>query len=228
MAPVTEVVLLTLAPGADYGAIIESAKTIARQRGCLAVRTSRLHDEPDKVHYFIDWDAVESHLAFMRDAPVYGAFLERLGAVMTGYAPPYHVELTPFPPVVFDGGRLNARNEAGGVMVGKAWFPGAGKGEGEEEEVSTAFAAFVGVLKDRALRGFTGDVAKGWSVESDILFKGEPSRVFLFAVGWDSVEACVRFRDSADFGEAMSAISGLQGLRELEVCIVSVKDSNDA
>ncbi|KAI0108730.1 hypothetical protein GGR51DRAFT_570393 [Nemania sp. FL0031] len=244
MAPVTEVVLLTLAPGADYGAIIESTKTIAAQPGCLTVRTSRLHDDPDQVHYIIDWDAVESHLAFARNEAVYGPFLQRFGEVALGFAPPYHVGIKPFPPVVFDGGELGGedkdkdKGEGGVVLVGKAWFPGSAKGEGEEKEreggegdgggegVEGAFAKLVKMLGDKVVQGFTGSVAQGWSLEKDIAFMGEPSRVFLFAVGWDCIEACERFRRSSDFEEAVAAIEGLSGLRGLEVCVVSVKDKN--
>ncbi|KAI0875981.1 hypothetical protein GGS24DRAFT_499276 [Hypoxylon argillaceum] len=215
MAPVTEVVLLTLAPGADYAAITASAKTIAQQPGCLAVRTSRLHGEPHLVHYFIDWDAVESHHAFERNGAVYGPFLARLGAAMTGYAAPYHVALEPFPPAVFDG---RAEGDGAVVVVGKAWFPGGAAGR--EEAAAAAFAALVDGL--RGAPGFTGEVARGWSLESEVVREGGGgrSRVFLFAVGWESVEAGVRFREEGEFGEAVARMEGVGGL---EVCLVNLQ-----
>ncbi|KAI1749457.1 hypothetical protein F4782DRAFT_513251 [Xylaria castorea] len=228
MGPVTEVVLLTLVPDADYAVVTESAKIIARQPGCLAVRTSRLLCEPDnnnssssnRVHYFIDWDSVDSHTAFARDKDVYQPFRDLVGTVMAGYAPPYHVALEPYPPAVFDGG--------GVAMVGKAWFPPRGgesdSAEEEEEEASTALDTFVEALKGTA-RGFDGRVGKAWSLEDGIMYKGEKGRVLFFAVGWDSVEACARFRDSADFTEAVAGVSAVYGLRGLEICLVSTEDA---
>ncbi|KAI0444256.1 hypothetical protein F4803DRAFT_573250 [Xylaria telfairii] len=52
-AAVTEVVLLILVPEADYDIVRESARILAR------------------VHYFIDWDSVDEHMAFARDTAVY-------------------------------------------------------------------------------------------------------------------------------------------------------------
>ncbi|KAI0456468.1 hypothetical protein F5B21DRAFT_502365 [Xylaria acuta] len=117
MGPVTEAILLTLASDVDFDVIIESAKILARQPGCLAVRTSRLLDEPDtntKAHHFIDWDSVDSHMAFARDKDVYQSFRDLVGTVMAGYDPPYHVALEPDLPDVVDRA----------AVVGKAWFPG--------------------------------------------------------------------------------------------------------
>ncbi|GAW14527.1 hypothetical protein ANO14919_039300 [Xylariales sp. No.14919] len=218
MAPVTEVVLLTLVPNADYAAITESAKILARQPGCLAVRTSRLHDARDKVHYFIDWDSVASHLAFARNGDVYAPFRALVGSVMAAYAPPYHVALAPYPPAVFggdgDGGRA--------VMVGKAWFPAA-----RTDGVAEAFAAFVGVLGERGRAlGFAGRAAGDWALEEEILYKEVKSRVFLFVVAWEGVEAYVRFRGSEEFKSLLAPIAGLRGLRELDICLVDLRDAD--
>ncbi|KAI0546551.1 hypothetical protein F4679DRAFT_557158 [Xylaria curta] len=213
MGPVTEVVLLTLVPDADYAVITESAQIMARQPGCLFVRTSRLLREPDnddgsyRVHYFIDWDSVDSHMAFARNKDVYGPFRTLVGTVMAGYAPPYHVALEPR---VFEGV----------CMVGKAWFP---PGDGDvDEEASKALEMFVGALRAKA-QGFNGRVGSAWSLENEIMYQGEKSRVFFFVVGWDSVETCAGFRDSEDFKEAIAGISALGGLRGLEFCIVDTE-----
>ncbi|KAI1302767.1 hypothetical protein F5Y03DRAFT_195179 [Xylaria venustula] len=208
MAPITEVVLITLVPDADYTAITESVAILSRQPGCLAVRASRLREEVSKVHYFIDWDSVSSHYAFARNKEVYAPFRALVGSVMEAYAPPYHVPLGPYPLDVFD---------AGVVMVGKAWFPV------EREDVEAAFEESAKLLREKGGDGFTGHVAQGWSLEEGIVFKGEQSRVFLFVVGWTSSEAYLKFRGSKVFGEVFSGVTGLETLRELEICSVDIK-----
>ncbi|KAI3330853.1 hypothetical protein F4824DRAFT_326172 [Ustulina deusta] len=224
MAPVTEVVLLTLVPNADYGPIAESLKILARQPGCLAARASRLHHDPAQVHYFIDWETVDSHLAFARNQPVYAPFRALVGSVMAAFHPPYHVRLSPFPPDVFDGAGAGTGRAV--AMVGKAWFPGpSGLAAAEMEGAADAFAAFVRALGERGVEGLTGRVAHGWSVEDAIAEKGGPSRVFLFAVGWDCVEAYLRFRDSGQLAEIGSVMTGLKKLVQLEMCVVNTTDT---
>ncbi|KAI1426603.1 hypothetical protein F5Y12DRAFT_741695 [Xylaria sp. FL1777] len=228
MAPVTEVVYIILMPNADYGAIEESVKIMARQPGCLTARASRLQEEPDKVHCFIDWDSVDSHLAFARNKEVYGPFRALVGTVMAGFAPPYHVELSPYPPTVFDGGATPRRGKRSGVvMIGKAWFPGGPALTAEETEaVTAAFGTFVKALRDRGVKGFTGRVAHGWSLEDGILYQGQESRVFVFAVGWESIEAYLRFRDSAQFRDIGSVMTSLNKLEELEYCSINTTDTD--
>ncbi|RWA12631.1 hypothetical protein EKO27_g2456 [Xylaria grammica] len=95
------------------------------------------------------------------------------------------------------------------------------------EGVAEAFAAFVGVLGERGRAvGFAGRAAGTWALEEEILYKEAKSRVFLFVVAWESVEAYVRFRDSEEFKSLLAPIAGLRGLRELDICLVDLKDAD--
>ncbi|KAI1272922.1 hypothetical protein F5Y07DRAFT_402892 [Xylaria sp. FL0933] len=223
MAPVTEVVLLTLVPDEHStagSAIKESVKILAQQPGCLAVRASRLLERPDELHYFIDWDLVDSHFAFARNKDAYTPFRAIVNFFMAGYASPYHVSLSPFPPTVFDQG-----GESGTVLVLKAWFPGGQALTAEEmDAVSEMFAAFGRVLRDKEVEGFNGRVAQGWSLEDNISFKGEENRVFLFAAGWESWETNSSFC-TKQFKEMSSGIADLKKLRILDVCSINTADN---
>jgi hypothetical protein len=222
MTPVTEVVLLTLVPNADYNLIIESAKILAQQPGCLAVRTSRLHQDSDKVHYFIDWDSVESHQAFAFNDEVYYPFRELVGTVMAAYAQPYHVALSPYPPAALNHHQgQGSTGKSKIAVVAQAWFPG-GDGFTPElaETVSRAFEAFTAALPD----GFSGEVASGWSLE-DIRRKDELSRVFFFALGWESFDAYLRFRDEDRAKGVFALITKLKGLRGLDFHLVSTEST---
>ncbi|KAI0817092.1 hypothetical protein GGR55DRAFT_3288 [Xylaria sp. FL0064] len=223
MAPVTEVVLLTLVPDEHhtaYGAIKESVRILAQQPGCLAVRASRLLERPDELHYFIDWDSVDSHFAFARNKDAYAPFRAIVNSFMAGYASPYHVSLSPFPPAAFDQG-----GEAGTVLVLKAWFPGGQELTAEEmDAVAEAFANFEKALSDKGVEGFNGRVAQGWSLEDKILFNGEENRVFLFAAGWESWETNSSFC-TKKFKEMSSGIAGLKKLRILDVCSINTLDN---
>ncbi|KAI1352398.1 hypothetical protein F5Y01DRAFT_279992 [Xylaria sp. FL0043] len=223
MPPVTEVVLLTLVPDEHHtadSAIKESVKILAQQPGCLAVRASRLLERPDELHYFIDWDSVDSHFAFARNKDAYGPFRAIVNSFMAGYASPYHVSLSPFPPTVFDQG-----GEEGTVLVLKAWFPGGQELTAEEmEAVSEAFAIFERALRDKGVEGFDGRVAQGWSLEDKISFQEEENRVFLFAAGWESWEMNLNFC-AKQFKEMSPGIADLKKLRILDVCSINTADN---
>ncbi|KAI1361488.1 hypothetical protein F5Y08DRAFT_330780 [Xylaria arbuscula] len=227
MAPVTEIVLLTLISNADYSPIIESVKILALQPGCLAVRVSCLHEEPDKVHYFIDWDSVESHFVFARNKEVYAPFRALVGSVMADFTPPYHVPLAPNPLTVFGEALRGDCDDDNAVMIGKAWFPGIGEFTAEEMEgVFGAFERFVRALTDGNFEGFSGRVARGWSLEDGISYEGDSARVFLFAVKWDSIKSYTAFRQCDKFGEVCSAMTGLNKQRGLEMCLVNLTDTH--
>ncbi|KAI0425421.1 hypothetical protein F5Y09DRAFT_321797 [Xylaria sp. FL1042] len=223
MAPVTEVVLLTLVSDKHYtayGAVMESVKILAQQPGCLAVRASRLLEQPDKIHYFIDWDSVDSHFAFARNKDAYAPFRAVVNSFMGDYAPPYHVSLSPFPPAVFNQG-----GDEGVVMILKAWFPGGQELTAEETKaVSEAFATFGKSLRNREVEGFSGQVAQGWSLEDKILFKGEESRVFMFAAGWESWRTNLNFSQN-HFKEMSAGVTNLRKLRTLDICSINTADN---
>ncbi|KAI1092678.1 hypothetical protein F5B19DRAFT_453131 [Rostrohypoxylon terebratum] len=227
MAPVTEFVQLPinpdLAPEAIASAIQANIATLLAQPGCQRVRSSRVHEDSSKLRLFADWDSLEAHRAFAANASVYGPFQQRMGPIIDTSAfgpsnprrPPYHVAFATFPPSVLNG-------DKGSSPVAELlfmYFP---------PDVSDAVMAghegtardFLGKLGATA-KGMTGEVALGWTVEKDVLFKGEPSRVLVAAIGWTSVDAHMKARDTEEFKQLIPMIRNLESLKGMELCHVS-------
>ncbi|KAI1113368.1 hypothetical protein F5Y14DRAFT_213333 [Nemania sp. NC0429] len=221
MAPLTEVVIVTLKRDADMKTMASACASLGAQPGCLAVRTWRTHRDPDKVHFFISWDDIKSHRAFEAKTEVHRSVLRQLGEVMTSYKTPYHLALKPSSPAAVLGS-----GNSGVVLLAEAYFPGGGSGERfaehEREKVSAAFDEFVDGFGGA---GFTGQVAGGWSLEGDIEHAGEGTRLFCFAVGWQSTEAALRFKDAGGFGKVVSWIAGWEGLKDVQVSLLNRLDA---
>ncbi|KAI8631970.1 hypothetical protein F5Y19DRAFT_381388 [Xylariaceae sp. FL1651] len=219
---VTEVVQMTLVPNADNSIIAESTKIMAEQKGCLAVRSFRWLEDPSRLEYFIDWDSIESHINFARNEEVYLPFRARIGSVMAAYNQPFHVPLPPYPPALLES--QDGAGKSSVKAVGQAWFAG-GVGFPSErmESVSAAFQGFVDAVRGEQPVGFSGKVAAGWAKET-IVRKAEVFRLFFFVMGWDSVEAHTRYRDSDHYKQAISAITNLEDFNELEFHHVGAAD----
>ncbi|KAI1160450.1 hypothetical protein F5B18DRAFT_632436 [Nemania serpens] len=218
MTPVTEVVLVTLKRNADMGITAQAVASLGAQPGCLGVRTWREHRDPEKVHFVISWDDIQSHRAFERKTEVHRAVLGLLGEFMESFETPYHVALKPTSPAAVLGG-----DGSGVALLARAYFPGGEAfADQERERVEAAFDEFVDGFGGA---GFTGEVAGGWSYENDIEHRGEGSRMFFFAVGWQSTEAALRFKDAGGFGEVVSWIEGWEGLRDVQVALINRFDA---
>ncbi|KAI0899844.1 hypothetical protein F4806DRAFT_267893 [Annulohypoxylon nitens] len=228
MAPVTEFVQLPInpdaAPEAVASAIQANIATLLAQPGCQRVRSSRVHEDTSKLRLFADWESLDAHRAFASNAAVYGPFQQRMGPIIDTSSfgpanprrPPYHVAFKAWPPVALNGG------DKGGSPVAEVllmYFPS----DISESTMSSHEATtndFLGKL-GKAATGMTGEIALGWTVEKDVLFKGEPSRVLVAVVGWTSVDAHLKTRDTEEFKQLIPMIRGLESLKGMELCHVS-------
>ncbi|KAI1211008.1 uncharacterized protein F4807DRAFT_46918 [Annulohypoxylon truncatum] len=228
MAPVTEFVLLPIKPDAapeTVSSVIQAnIATLLAQPGCQRVRQSRVHEDQAKLRLFADWDSVDAHRAFASDASAYTPFRERMGPIIDASSfgpanprqPPYHVAFTPFPPTVLDG---PDKSQSPVVEVLQFYFAGDVTDEQRAKVEGTA-KEFLEKLRS-STKGMTGESALGWSVETDVRFKGEPSRVMVAAVGWTSVEAHHQIRDTEAFKELIPMLRGLEGLKGMDMCHVA-------
>ncbi|KAI1142449.1 hypothetical protein F5Y05DRAFT_226894 [Hypoxylon sp. FL0543] len=228
MAPITEVAIIPLKPEADAAtidaALEANVATLLAQPGCQRVRTSRVHEDPSKLRIFADWDSAESQRAFAADPAARAPFLQRMAAIVDPGAgprrPPYHVELEPFPPAALNGTRGSGGTAKGPVSeLLTAYFP-ADVGEAARAAATRTVREFLAKMAGFAA-GITGETAVGWSAEADIEHKGEPCRVLLAVIGWASVEAHMKARETPQFEEIIPMVRGLEGLRGLEMVHVT-------
>lgn len=227
MAPVTEIARFVPREGQEAefeAALASTASTLKQQPGVKAVHSSAALEEDNPVHVLlVDWDSVDSHRAF-EASPAFGPFAARLGPVLAAPPAVYHVAFTPeYPPVLRNGG--GAQGSGSGTPVAELlhlYFP-AGDAFTADQLAGTAknSQVFLDSLPGN-VAGFTGQSAAGWALE-ELDFKGEKARAFVVPIGWESLDAHVKYRDTEHFAKNISLIRGLEGLKGIEMFHVSTK-----
>lgn len=200
MAPATEIAYLPLKkgkwPDGDDSTTTklhdELIEIVLSQPGCQRLYWSREHENPDNLRWFLDWNSVDDHKKFM-DSPAYKPFLEKFGELLGGAPQLWHAEYRPHPPSALLDGKTTPATE-----VLHAYFP-----TDLSKEDATAFqeriAKLAGAIEKGAGEDYTGFVA-GWvDEELDIPGKEEKGKVYSVLVGWKSVEAHNKFRETQIF-----------------------------
>ena len=217
MAPVTE--LCRLYPTADTeGVLSEYTKIVLRQPGVKGVYTSVVLEEDNPLIYLIvNWDSIAAHEAFTK-TDIFEPAVKKLTDTLSKPYELYHVDFSPVHPAVL----LNAGGKSAVTELAQTYFP-AGEGFTVDQMASVAknVQGFLSELPGNAA-GHTGEVASGWAVE-EVDYKGEKSRVFVFCVGWDSVEAHRRYSQTDHFKKAIPRFTGLGSLKGSELDYISTK-----
>lgn len=227
MAPVTEIVILPIkpdTPAATVSSILDAnIATLLAQPGCQRVRSSRVHEDPNKLRLFADWESLALHRAFAAKPDEYGPFLQRMGTIIDASAggprkPPYHVEFSPFPPLALNGSSAGGKGPVSEILT--AYFA-SDVGEAAREVAVSTMHEFLAKMASFA-EGFTGQTAVGWSVETDVDYKGEPHRALVTVIGWTSIEAHMKkTRENPEFEKIIPMIRGLEGLKGMEMVHVT-------
>ncbi|KAI0381190.1 hypothetical protein F5Y04DRAFT_85630 [Hypomontagnella monticulosa] len=181
MAPVTEIVAATLKDGVSAESLTSSFEILKQQPGNRAVRVGPVHSKPNQFRLYIDWDSVESHSAFRANAAVYEPHMAAIKPALAAPATVFHAELEPFPPVILDA----VKSPVTHLLLG--YF-------GLESDFDFVLAETKKLIPHMQAagpggKGATGEFAIGWSQERDVDWKGEPTRVLVCVLGWESPEA---------------------------------------
>ncbi|GKU06264.1 unnamed protein product [Fusarium langsethiae] len=220
---VTEFSYVTLKQGINVFDESAAAKTyqnvidtVLRQPGARRVYTSLEVEDPSKMWLFLDWDTLEDHENYPKSAD-HGPIIESLRPLADfEQSMNKHVTLNPFPPEdVLD----SASSPVTEVLV--AFFP-------SDYSISSRAAA------TRRLEQFAAQALKaspdwrgisyGWSVENDVPIRGDEgnSGAMLVAfIGWPSLEAHQKFRDTDDFKQNIGLLREMEGLLKLSAFHVS-------
>ncbi|KAH7141517.1 hypothetical protein B0J13DRAFT_596402 [Dactylonectria estremocensis] len=221
---VTEFSYVTLNEGADAfdestdaGKVLANAlDTVLRQPGAKRVYTGLEIENPSNLWLFLDWESVDHHLDY-RKSEEHGPIIESLKThcdFTKGMNK--HVVVNPFPVEdVLD----KTRSPVTEVLL--AHFP-------------PDYDADSRAVAKRRLEEFTGrglknspdwrGISYGWSVENDVPVKGDESKsgaLLVAFIGWPSVEAHQKFRETEDFKENISLLREIPGLVKLSAFHVS-------
>ncbi|KAM0716103.1 hypothetical protein Q7P37_008617 [Cladosporium fusiforme] len=199
--PTTEFAVVPLVAGTSIGdpshpgALImkDSADTLHAQPGLQKVRFGTHVEDPDMLQMIVDWDGVENHEAFMASTD-YGPFIARLQPVMGGAPAISHIDFQPSASI------LNNAFSAPVTEIATFYFDA----EPNSDWLSNAAKAAEWLRKDA--KGFL-DVAYGITHEV-VEYKGVKGKAAVIAVGWESKEAHMDFRETASFKENIGLLRG--------------------
>ena len=220
MPPITELCHLYPKEGADIEAIwADIAKVVLPQPGVKSVYTSAVIEEDNPLKYvFVDWDSVESHEAFKK-TEVYEPLVKRLNENLT--TPPFlhNVELFPTHPAVLH----NERGKSAVVELVKLFFP-AGDAYTSNQMASVAknVRDFIDLMPGHAA-GYSGEAAGGWAIH-EVDFKGEKTRVFVIAIGWETVQAHLDYRETDHFKANVTMLTTLDNMKGTELAHIKTKE----
>jgi len=205
---VTEFARIGVKPGVDVDEAVTKSFDIAlTQPGAQRTYWSLEIENPLIIWGFMDWDTIEDHINWTKhplNAEV-GKSLEPFFEP-TGYFVK-HVALEPFPPAfVLDSARCPV------TELFTAFFP-SDITPAAKATVTASFEEFI----DKALKtspDFKG-ISYGWGIETDFPVTGEEGKtgsIFVAFIGWPSVEAHMKFRETQPFKENVGAIRALPDL----------------
>ncbi|KAF4996204.1 hypothetical protein FDECE_12546 [Fusarium decemcellulare] len=190
--------------------------TALKQPGARRVYTGLEIENPSTLWLFLDWESVEHHKNY-RKTEEHGPIIESLNPYVdfTKYMNK-HITVNPFPPEdVLD----KTRSPVTEVLL--AFFP-------PDYDVAARATA------TRRLEEFAGKALKnspdwrgisyGWSVENDVPVKGDEEKtgaMLVAFIGWPSVEAHQKFRETEDFKENIGLLREMPRLVKLSAFHVS-------
>jgi quinol monooxygenase YgiN len=225
MDPITEVVSFSL-KSKDVGQQVSQVlkDTLLQQPGCLRVRWSLVHEDATKARSYIDWENISQHEQFIA-GPSYKAFLDKLNPFIESAPQLHHIK--------FPAASLSVLNNEGGnsktPVVEVLYLHFTGDDSFTPEMKDTATSKVEQFLTDSmpVATGCTGEMAIGWAVEN-IDFRGEQCRALAVLIGWESVEAHMRYRGTEAFGKSISGLqktAGLKGVSAIHVSLTTAERS---
>lgn len=168
-----------------------------QQDGVQRLFYSTQHESPNVLTIFVDWDDLQNHIDFTKSR-VYGPFMKNLGSILDGEAVLTHVTFNPNPPAAALSGAGGAATECFLSYYDPAIS------DAEKQDVTGRVEKFLTHVQSTA--GFRS-VASGWQLEvSPVPGKSDKAKVFLVAIGWVSVDAHMKFRETDAFKNNISLI----------------------
>ncbi|KAE9974330.1 hypothetical protein EG328_003914 [Venturia inaequalis] len=192
MPQATELAILPLLPDVDittpgsqgHTVINGMIETLVQQTGYLGIHYGRQHESPDNLVLAIDWNSIKSHKDF-EQTEAYLPFVQKIGTIMSGPVQMRHAEFR---------APLATAAVAPIVELLTLYFPD----HVDRINVDTTLVEFIQTLVDNA-KGFVG-YTTGWVAEELEHEKIEgKARAYAVAIGWESLEAHMAYRDTQTF-----------------------------
>ncbi|KAK1475134.1 hypothetical protein CTAM01_15703 [Colletotrichum tamarilloi] len=219
---VTEFSYFTIKPGKTipdeeglYDRVLDLAVS---QPGAGSLYYGSSIEKPAQSWCFLDWDSVEEHLAY-RETDTHAPIGKALGPYLDwtqGYIK--HITPSVWPPTILSTAPV--------TEVLTLFFP-----SDLDSAAKETLTAQLEEFKTKALDtspDFQG-ISYGWSVENDVPVTdedGKTGNLLAAFIGWPSVDAHMKFRETEPFKENIGLLRGMEGIVKLAVFHVSCKTKN--
>ena len=161
-----------------------------------------------------DWDSIQAHKDFIA-SPTYGPFTKHLMTITDGHVSLCHANFDPHPP--------SAALSRAPVTERLTLYFSADIPEAEIKSFDNNVKKFLNVLKENAGDGFKA-LAVGWVVEElDREGVEGKAKALTGVIGWDSVEAHMKFREHPAFKENAGLLR--EGVKAAEIHHVKFQET---
>ncbi|KAF2147578.1 uncharacterized protein K452DRAFT_314696 [Aplosporella prunicola CBS 121167] len=210
MAPITEIAILPLAAGAAVedasspaGQIWnDTLRTVLGRDGAQRAYWGRELENPSTLRLFVDWETLEHHQRFIADAS-YAPFVKHLLQILDGAPLLYHSQLSPSPPAP---ALSDASAPATELLT--VYFPSDLSAE-DAATIEANIAKLTAAIVEHGGSVIKG-AAGGWVVETldydAAKVEGGKAKAYVACVGWESVDAHVKFRDTDAFKQNITLL----------------------
>ncbi|KAL6790914.1 hypothetical protein J3E68DRAFT_438695 [Trichoderma sp. SZMC 28012] len=215
MAPVTQILLLSLRASIGAEEVVNEAVTMLReQKSIRHFRWSMILQEDNKLCIFVDWDEKSSLDRYLQ-SDAYQQLLQFMNSQTTEPISSHSVVFDPYGTAVLDNKGGHGTSPVAEVLY--MYFGGVP--DNFQDTATTTVQQFLQKIGQTAT-GMTGESSIGWMLD-EVAFKGEMCKVCVLVVGWQSVESQLQFLASEDFSSALPIIAGVQGFRGAHKTFVS-------
>ncbi|KAJ4393401.1 hypothetical protein N0V93_002611 [Gnomoniopsis smithogilvyi] len=218
---VTEFGPMVVKPGLDVmdestpeGKIVHSAwKGVTSEKtGPFRVYWGMEVESPENLWSFFDFESVEEHKKFAKEHGIH--HVKDFDKVFERSVFQKHLGDETFPPTAF-------KSPVTEIML--AYFP-----SGISSEAKAAATERIAQFKENGLNKCADVQAAnfGWAVEHDFAVPGEEGKTataLSLLIGWPSIDAHMRFRETDAFKESIGLIRGMEGLLRVTMCHVKCK-----
>jgi len=168
------------------------------------------------LNLFIDWDSVDDHKKFIA-SPGYKPFFESIGSMLEGDANLYHVHYDQTPSPALSSGGSPIVTEFLTIFFPEEYS------SADKEKYHSDVVKFRDIVADSA-EGFKGAFG-GWVVEKlDDPKDSEKRTAYSMLIGWTSVEAHMKYRETQAFKDYIYLLRGGKDLKGVTVCHVAAKE----
>ncbi|CAK4000932.1 Hypothetical predicted protein [Lecanosticta acicola] len=206
--PTTEVISCALVSGSKPGdpdneaakVLKEVGDTLSNQNGLQQAQFGMQIEKENMLQMFMDWDSIASHHAFEKTG-AYKPFLQRFMTIVDGEPTICHVDFKP-------DGALPRALSAPVTEVATFYF--AGEAPKDYLEKATRFLAN---NEGEKVDGYLGG-AVGTTYE-EIEREGVKGKGAVLVIGWSSVEAHMKFRETSTFKDNIQLLR--QGAQKISM-----------